>query len=219
MGNRHPLDIFRSSDGGFASASRTRRTLTGKVVATSPRAGGAAAGRAAAPPAILAARGGRPAVAAATGRSSAGPRLAANRVMLYSVLLLVGGLAIYVLGANASATPPLRSETVFTTGDALASTDGYVILAATFRGGEVDYAAAWAARAELDRRGYHAQVLGYRTEDGAGYDRFELIVGHAATPAELEGALGALKSLREWPGIEGAPFTAAQIAPAPKTAS
>jgi len=181
-------------------------------VASSPRAAAPAAPRRSVPPVILAARG-----AAAVAVSSArGVRLPMNRVMLYSVLLVVGGVLVYVLGANASASPALKSETVFTTGDALAAANGYTILAATFRGSDADYAAAWAARTELDKRGYEAQVLGYR--GGEGYERYELLVGHAASAAGLETALSALRAVRKWPGIEGPPFVAARIVPAPQTA-
>jgi hypothetical protein len=38
MGKKHPLDIFRSSGGGFDSASRERRTVMGRVVTSAPRA-------------------------------------------------------------------------------------------------------------------------------------------------------------------------------------
>jgi len=37
MGKKHPLDIFRSSEAGFDSASRERRTVLGRVVASAPR--------------------------------------------------------------------------------------------------------------------------------------------------------------------------------------
>ena len=38
MGKKHPLDIFRNSSQGFDSASRERRTVIGRVVASAPRA-------------------------------------------------------------------------------------------------------------------------------------------------------------------------------------
>jgi hypothetical protein len=185
--------------------------VTGKVVASSPRAAPAAPRRAA-PPAILAARGAKD----AGGGARSSMRLPMNRVMLYSVLLVVGGVLVYVLGANASASTALKKETVFTAGDVLAAANGYTILAATFRGSDADYAAAWAARTELEKRGYQAQVLGYRGSEG--YERYELLVGHAAAGQELETALAALRSVRKWPGIEGPPFVAARIVPAPRTA-
>jgi hypothetical protein len=37
MGKKHPLDIFRSSADGFDTASRERRTVVGRVVASAPR--------------------------------------------------------------------------------------------------------------------------------------------------------------------------------------
>ncbi|MBM3984838.1 MAG: hypothetical protein FJ296_03975, partial [Planctomycetes bacterium] len=37
MGKKHPLDIFRSSADGFYTASRERRTMVGRVVASAPR--------------------------------------------------------------------------------------------------------------------------------------------------------------------------------------
>ncbi len=47
MGKKHPLDIFRTTPTGFDSASRDRRTLPGKVVASTPRPGAGAADAAA----------------------------------------------------------------------------------------------------------------------------------------------------------------------------
>jgi len=49
MGKKHPLDIFRTTPSGFDSASRDRRTLPGKVVASTPRPGQSTADTASAP--------------------------------------------------------------------------------------------------------------------------------------------------------------------------
>ncbi|MFT7464024.1 MAG: hypothetical protein ACI9EF_002373 [Pseudohongiellaceae bacterium] len=39
MASRHPLDVFRSSANGFEQASRTRRTISGKVITSRARDG------------------------------------------------------------------------------------------------------------------------------------------------------------------------------------
>jgi hypothetical protein len=59
MGKKHPLDIFRNSSSGFDSASRERRTMLGRVVASAPRGPAAPAAPpapAGLPPAVAATR-------------------------------------------------------------------------------------------------------------------------------------------------------------------
>src|SRR5262245_53632352 len=117
MGKEHPLNVFRQQGFGFDTATRERRTLPGKVVATAPRARPAA-------PILAAAR--REHAAPATGR----PR--ANRLLLYPVLAVAAGLVRHVAGA-AAGSPSLKSdEPIFST--ASANAGDFTILAADYQG-------------------------------------------------------------------------------------
>ncbi|MHC5212303.1 MAG: hypothetical protein ACYTG2_16420 [Planctomycetota bacterium] len=200
MGKEHPLNIFRQLDSGFDKASRKRRTVQGKVVASAPRASGRA-----------------PAVAAARAKTRRAPKLAgrprANRMLLYSVLVVVGGFAIYLAGANASGVVPLKStEEVFTTSTA---EGGFTILAASYEGTPESRALAVAVRDVLRGQGFsEVQVYGYPPIKDDVHASYNVMVGRAASATELKQLLARLRAV---PGPLGnpVPFRDARVIEAP----
>lgn len=200
MGKEHPLNIFRQLDSGFDHASRKRRTVQGKVVASAPRAPARA-------PAVVAARSAPRRAAALAGR----PR--ANRALLYAVLVVVGGLAIYVAGANAAGSVPLKSnEPVFATSTA---DGGFSILAATYEGSVESRELAIAVRDVLRNQGFpEVQVYGYPPIEDGVHATYNVLVGRAPRATALKPVLA---SLRAVPGPLGnpVPFRDARVIEAP----
>jgi hypothetical protein len=203
MGKEHPLNIFKQQGYGFDTATRDRRTLPGKVVASAPRARPVA-------PIIAAARkerGERAAPAPATGR----PR--ANRMLLYSVLVVAGGLVLYVAGAAASG-PALKSssEEVFST--AAASGD-FTILAADYPGSESNRNLAVAVRDMLRNHGLpEVRVLGYPPITEGVHSRYTVLVGSGRTAGALKDVLSRLRAVTG-PIGDPAPFRDAKLIEAP----
>ncbi len=105
MGKKHPLDIFRSSADGFDTASRERRTVVGRVVASAPRAvpGDAEPARATAPEAAL--TGLPPAVAAMRRSVQAAPAVTPAPAVARNP----GGLERVVLPPGARPLHPPRA--------------------------------------------------------------------------------------------------------------
>jgi hypothetical protein len=201
MGKDHPLNIFRQLDSGFDRASRKRRTVQGKVVATAPRASTSA-------PAVAAARASPRRAPPQAGR----PR--ANRLLLYAVLVVVGGFAIYLAGANASGAVPLKSsESVFTTATA---EGGFSILAASYDGSVDSRELAVAVRDVLRNQGFpDVQVYGYPPIKDDVHATYNVLVGRAETATALKQLLARLRSV---PGPLGnpVPFRDARVIEAPR---
>jgi hypothetical protein len=199
MGKEHPLNIFKQQGVGFDTATRERRTLPGKVVASAPR-------RRPVAPLIAAARKEH---APATGR----PR--ANRMLLYSVLVVAGGLVLYVAGAAAS-SPPLKSsssEEVFSTASA---TGDFTILAADYSGTEANRNLAVAVRDMLRGHGLpDVRVLGYPPVDGGVHSRYTVLVGSGRTAGALKEALARLRAVTG-PIGDPAPFRDAKLIETPQ---
>lgn len=212
MGKKHPLDIFRSHDDGFGSASRSRRTVTGKVVSSAPRV--------------------KPAEKPHTGDSrrapprgpgARGPRWGVRRWMMTGTGVVVVGLTLYLVGAN-FATPALKApgtEEVFRTGPRPAASDAvFVIEALALPGSEAGRTGAVEVARQLRERGYpEVQVLGFPPVDQAGlHAQYKVFVGRTRTRAPLGTTLQQLKALPGPPGHER-PFAGAQIVEAPKSKS
>ena len=195
MGKEHPLNIFRQQAIGFDTATRERRTLPGKIVASAPRARPMA-------PLVAAARKER---AATTGR----PR--ANRLLLYSVLVVAAGLVLYVAGA-ASGAPSLKSETVFSTA---AATGEFTILAADYPGTDGNHNLALAVRDMLRGRGLpDVRVLGYPPVKDGIHSRYTVLVGSGRTAGALKDVLGRVRAITG-PIGDPAPFRDAKLIEAP----
>jgi hypothetical protein len=195
MGKDHPLNIFRQQAIGFDTATRERRTLPGKIVASAPRARPMA-------PLVAAARKER---AATTGR----PRT--NRLLLYSVLVVAAGLVLYVAGAAAGA-PALKSETVFSTA---AATGDFTILAADYTGTEANHNHALAVRDMLRGRGLpDVRVLGYPPVKDGVHSRYTVLVGNGRTAGALKDVLGRLRAITG-PIGDPAPFRDAKLIETP----
>jgi hypothetical protein len=208
MGKEHPLNIFRNNPDGFRSASRSRRTVKGKVVASAPRATTRPKGGSARSPAITAARPPRPRPA---GRSRA------NRALLYSTLIVVGALTVYVAGASAR-TPALKSETetLFSTAGADAS---FTILAVEYPGTEESRGLAVAVRDMLRRQGFPGvEVLGYPPIVDDVHDRYQIQVGRGESRGALLPLLQRLRAF-QGPVSNPLPFKEADIVRAPELAS
>src|SRR6185436_7492462 len=196
MGKEHPLNIFKQQAIGFETATRERRTLPGKIVATAPRARPMA-------PLVAAARQER--AAAQAGR----PRT--NRLLLYSVLVVAAGLVLYVAGA-ASGAPSLKTETVFSTA---AATGDFTILAADYAGNEANHNLALAVRDMLRGRGLpDVRVLGYPPIKDGIHSRYTVLVGSGRTAGALKDVLARLRAI-SGPIGDPAPFRDAKLIESP----
>jgi hypothetical protein len=234
MGKKHPLELFRENPEGFENASRTRRTVTGRVVGTALRP---------APPAVSAAREGKRGGSAK--RPSTGSRPAArknagkrgpiftldslrptNKKALYSVLAIFGAFSLYLMGAS-SGTPALKTSTeeVFSTGEPTtnrpatpppAATVEYAVLAATYGGSEHGKEISTIWRDVLREDGYpRAEIVGYPGEKDGSYDRIELLVGRATHQADLNGLLDQVRRY-QGPSNDPAPFRDAYVIEVPE---
>jgi len=257
MGKKHPLDIFRMTAGGFDSASRDRRTLPGKVVASTPRPpngeadaapdGGAgtgprgSAGAASAlpgtparsAPLITAARAAAAARAqerfdAARVRSSAatastpprtparvpskaaparaaGRKGAINRILLWSVLGVVGVLVVYTVGASGAGLSLKSSQAV---------AGSYSIVAATWDGTAEGRAAALASCDTLRKLGFpDVRVMGNPSAEAGKFKTYDLFLGSSGAQGELSMLLTQVQSLKNSKG--GAAFKDARVVAAP----
>ena len=197
MGKEHPLNIFRQQGFGFETATRERRTLPGKVVASAPRARPVA-------PILAAARQER--AAPATGR----PRT--NRLMLYSVLVVAAGLVLYVAGAAAGSPSLKTSETIFSTASA---TGDFTILAADYTGSPANEGLALAVRDMLRGHGLpDVRVLGYPPVRDGIHSRYAVLVGNGRTAGALRDTLARLRGLTG-PIGDPAPFRNARLIETP----
>lgn len=208
MGKDHPLNIFKQQGTGFDTASRDRRTLPGKVVASAPRTRPVA-------PIIAAARKERGEPAGRPERAERGPRTGrprANRLLLYSVLVVAGGLVLYIAGA-AAASPSLKtSQEVFST--AAASGD-FTILAADYSGSEANHNLAIAVRDMLRSHGLpDVRVLGYPPIEDGIHSRYTVLVGSGRTAGALKDVLARLRAVTG-PIGDPAPFRDAKLIEAP----
>jgi hypothetical protein len=204
MGKDHPLNIFRQLDSGFDKASRKRRTVQGKVVGSAPLPGLRA-------PAIAAARGQTPRAPSRAPALAGRPR--ANRILLYAVLVVIGGLAIYLAGASGAGVVPLKSnEAVFATSVA---DGGFTILAASYEGTTESRELAVAVRDVLRNQGFpEVQVYGYPPITNEVHKSYNVMVGRAAAATDLRQLLARLRAV---PGPLGnpVPFRDARVIEAP----
>jgi len=197
MGKEHPLNIFKQQALGFETATRERRTLPGKVVASAPRARTVA-------PILAAARKERAPPAAGRPRT--------NRLMLYSVLVVAAGLVLYVAGA-AAGSPTLKApETIFSTASA---TGDFTILAADYPGTPTSHALALAVRDKLRGLGLpDVRVLGYPPVRDGIHSRYTVLVGNGRTAGALRDTLGRLRAITG-PIGDPAPFRDAKLIETP----
>jgi len=219
MGKKHPLELFRENPEGFENASRTRRTVTGRVVGTALRS---------VPPSVSAAREGKRGASSPSrkgARKSSGKRgpiftldslRPTNKKALYSVLAIFGAFALYLTGVS-SGTPALKPsiEEVFSTrqpAESLPATPPvaglpeFAILAATYAGSDRGREIARIWRDVMRDDGYpRAEVVGYPGKQAGSYDRFELLVGRATHQADLNGLLDKVRRYRG-PSNDPAPF-------------
>jgi len=197
MGKEHPLNIFKQQALGFETATRERRTLPGKVVASAPRARTVA-------PILAAARKERAPPAAGRPRT--------NRLMLYSVLVVAAGLVLYVAGAAAGSPSLKASETVFSTASA---TGDFTILAADYPGTPTSQGLALAVRDLLRNHGLpDVRVLGYPPVRDGIHSRYTVLVGSGRTAGALKDALSRLRSVTG-PIGDPAPFRDAKLIETP----
>ena len=198
MGKEHPLNVFRQQGFGFDTATRERRTLPGKVVATAPRARPAA-------PILAAAR--REQAAPVTGR----PR--ANRVLLYSVLVVAAGLVLYVAGAAAGSPSLKADEPIFST--ASANAGDFTILAADYQGSATNQSLALAVRDMLRGQGLpDVRVLGYPPVKDGVHSRYTVLVGNGRSAGALRDTLQRLRAVTG-PIGDPAPFRDARLIETP----
>ncbi|MGQ0553801.1 MAG: hypothetical protein ACT4PU_11355 [Planctomycetota bacterium] len=194
MGSKHPLDLFRSSDSGFNSASRGRRTVQGRVTATAPRA--------------------KPQASAKQGAGKQPARAgAAPRKVLYGVLALVGLLSIYLVGANSRGdSPALKSGSP-------SAADGTALFAVQVLdvvGSESSLAIARDLRDKLNAAGYpQAQVLGYAPIKNDLHARYAVTVGLATEAEELTALLDAMQRL-PGPGADPELFRRSKLVEIPR---
>lgn len=218
---RHPLDIFRSTDEGFVSASRERRRkITGKVLGSSARD----PSRPARPAQGASSTKSKKSAAAGVGASRSVPRVSPA----VFELLRKGGFGLATAGLVALAVFLLHTivtradETVPTLskGEALgpgrqepAASPMYTVKASQYQGTAQAESIAWDARTQLIERGFRdVLVLGFPDpEQPEIRTRYELVVGVAETPQELQPVLEALVGITDWPGGKPAPFTTAYI--------
>ena len=200
MGKEHPLNIFRQQGLCFDTATRERRTLPGKVVASAPRTRPVA-------PILAAARQGREGRAApVAGR----PRT--NRLMLYSVLVVAAGLVLYVAGAAAGSPSLKASETIISTASAAGD---FTILAADYPGTPDSQGLALAVRDLLRGHGLpDVRVLGYPPVRDGIHSRYTVLVGNGRSAGALRDTLGRLRAITG-PIGDPAPFRDAKLIETP----
>lgn len=197
MGKEHPLNIFRQQALGFESATRERRTLPGKVVASAPRARPVA-------PILAAARRERDAPAAGRPRT--------NRLMLYSVLVVAAGLVLYVAGAAAGSPSLKATETIISTS---AASGDFTILAADYPGSATSQGLALAVRDLLRGHGLpDVRVLGYPPVRDGIHSRYTVLVGNGRSAGALRDTLGRLRAITG-PIGDPAPFRDAKLIETP----
>ena len=197
MGKEHPLNIFRQQALGFESATRERRTLPGKVVASAPRARPVA-------PILAAARRERDAPAAGRPRT--------NRLMLYSVLVVAAGLVLYVAGAAAGSPSLKATETIISTSSA---SGDFTILAADYPGSATSQGLALAVRDLLRGHGLpDVRVLGYPPVRDGIHSRYTVLVGNGRSAGALRDTLGRLRAITG-PIGDPAPFRDAKLIETP----
>lgn len=234
MGSKHPLDVFRSSGEGFDRASRgSRRTLAGKVIAssvkkTTPRKVPLSSGR---PPRArgLWPFGGRSNVPKA-GRPPKAPKSkpartaeSRGRALLYGAVTLVALVALVVAvkqtwRGSPGDLPSLKASDVLTDPNAPPPPAApppafFTILASTYNGSDRGREQALAAQEELLRRFFRqVTVVGY-PEPGKKdrFQRFELLVGQAPRADDLSSELARLRAIDDWDGGKAAPFVSATI--------
>jgi hypothetical protein len=134
-------------------------------------------------------------------------------MLLYSVLVVTGGLVLYVAGAAASG-PSLKasSEEVFSTA---AATGDFTILAADYAGSEANRNLAVAVRDLLRGHGLpDVRVLGYPPISEGVHSRYTVLVGSGRTAGALKDTLGRLRAVTG-PIGDPAPFRDAKLIETP----
>ncbi|MCB9899421.1 MAG: hypothetical protein H6825_15550 [Planctomycetes bacterium] len=224
---RHPLDVFRSTDEGFVSASqqKRRRKITGKVLTSSSRPQSAPAVRAApaAKATVAAASRSVPRISSATfdllrkgGYALA--CLALVGVAVWSISTIWGGTVGGPAGDPTSLSVEARTEDVLGSGNAdLSAPTLFTIRASNYPGTERAQEIALDARDKLIERGFpDVALLEWADERQAGVvDHYELIVGAARSADGLADLLRQLQAISDWPGGKPAPFTTAFISEHP----
>jgi hypothetical protein len=233
VGKKHPLDVFRSSGSeGFKKASHGRRTVAGKVIASSVKRK-SATGKSA--PRKVPLSTGRPKRERAFwpfGRKPTSPKArraeGSSRTVFYAAVTIVALVALVVAISQTfhddvpAKLPSLKMGEAITRPEEPeqappqappATPVAFTILAATYNGSDNGREQALAAQAELVQRFFtDPLVVGYPDPDEPGsFDHYALLVGRAGSEAELARDLARLRAIDDWQGGKSAPFVSAAI--------
>lgn len=224
MGSRrHPLDIFKSTEKGFNHATRQRRTIVGKVLASTIRSGKDDGGKSPSRgPGLLGAKA-RPtkkkegrarkvlALSPAAARADAlGRKLIYGLGVAFVLVALVFALRSTFIDDGPEQITSLSSDSL--RGDPVAD-DGvgvHTILAASYGASEDALRLAYAAHDELLARGFEDVLVVEVAGPQGGIAGYQLIVGRAHASA-LGDLRRSLRSLDDWPYGDGQPFSGANI--------